>query len=194
MTIESALRRHGLNVRREVLPNGRLRFVKTTGVAQSAGLPLRPHRFHGGDAVPERPGDPWWKMPDALASDRSAMAAHFPTWSQLSDGQQPPAWQGSIDTGNGVFQILVSHRYDRGLPNVLVTSSNVVKTHPRSRCTTPHRYTNGQLCVASASDWFADCTIADVVGWTAHWLACYVAWVASARWPTEGYVPASQAA
>lgn len=194
MTIETALRRLGHDVRREVLPNGRLRFIAGKTFPAS-GLALQPHRFHGGDPIIDDGIVAHWSTGDDLARDRAAMALHFPSWAEHSIAGAPTSWAGTIDTGNGRFRVRVTHRRDRELPRVQVVSANLSKTHPRSRRSTPHLYTNGDLCVADRADWEAEeMTIADVVGWSAHWLACYVAWIASSKWPTDGYVAAPKAA
>lgn len=193
MTIANLLKIHGHNLTRRVLPNGLLVFDTSTEVRQTASsMPLKSHTFHGGEAPQDSKDSPgWWLAEGALDVEIEAMRTHFPDFRLIGgDADSPPAWVGSVRTNNAEFKIAVMHRYSRGLPDVAP-----IDPKPRRRrvgrihLPAPHLYLNGFLCVAAQEDWdpSAD-TAATVVGWAAHWHACYVEWVYTGKWPTESYV------
>lgn len=190
MTIAGLLKKHGIHSPRYVTETGRV-LVAAQG-ASAAGLPVKSHSFHGGTETTgsESSSVAWWHEPDALVSDRSAVAEFFPGFTEVdqSAGDEPPAWEGTIDTGYGLFKVRVQHRADHGLPRVLVLDS---KRRGKSRrgkwVPSPHQYLSGALCVAEEGDWDATKNnVADVIAWAAHWHACYVAWLAGDVWPTPG--------
>lgn len=186
MGLASLLSHFGIDAPRIVSAVGR---VDVGG--SGPGIAITPHTFHGGDdpieaaeAVPR----PWWMDLDALDRERVEMAAWFPGFREVDRGEgEPPAWVGEIDTGRGRFRVLIAHRADRGLPWVIPFSTNLGKNSKRGRVKPPHLYLSGRLCVAAQDDWDpARDTAVQVVAWTAHWLACYVEWFVTDRWPSEG--------
>jgi hypothetical protein len=164
-----------------------------TPSTQATGMPLKSHTFHGGeDAVDEEVDDArWWEAEGALLQEREAMAKWFPTFIEAAgDHDSPPAWGGVIDTGKRKFTVLFMHRWDHGLPRVIpVEPKTLARSFGyRDRRDPPHIYTSGNLCVAAQEDWDHESdTMATVVAWAAHWLANYMEWTFTRKWPAEGY-------
>ena len=194
MTIVDLLRRHGHNCTRRVLPSGLLVFDDALPAGSTpAGMPLKQHTFHGGEPPQEQDTgytSPWWLESGSLDRERAAMAEHFPRF-MLVEGTAdlPPAWAGAVRARRAEFQIMVMHRRDHGLPTVVPVSPKARRRWVGRRLIgAPHLYTSGDLCVAAAEDWDPEIdTVATVVGWAAHWHACYVEWFFTGKWPTEGY-------
>lgn len=189
MTIAGMLRKHGHDTPRYVDGSGKVKF-KTGITAAVSGLAVTPHTFHGGEQhTPPVTSEKWWETPGILERDREEMRVHFPSFYEVpADGEHPPAWAGVIDTGRGRFPVIICHRTDRSLPSIVPAEPNQrQRRQGRHLRKSPHLYLNGNLCVAAAEDWDPERdSIATVVAWTAHWHACYVDWLASGRWPTEG--------
>lgn len=191
MTIADVLRANGTNVPRTVSPKGLVQFE--TDSTQAPGMPLKSHTFHGGDDAIDGEVDEarWWETEGALDRERETMAMWFPTFIEAAgDHDSPPAWGGVIDTGKRKFSVLFMHRWDRGLPLVIpITPESLSRNFGyRDRKDPPHLYTSGNLCVAAQEDWDPETdTMATVVAWAAHWLANYMEWTFTRKWPTEGY-------
>ncbi len=192
MTIGDMLRLHGNPARRYVLPSGRIAFG---AAATSAGLAVPAHTFHGGEQ-PEAtaPPDPsWWMDASVMAHEVSEMGKYFPDFHLVTgSGASPPQWLGTIATDFGNFELRLEHRRDHSLPRVVpVSPTRRLKQVSRRHLTSPHVFTNGNLCVASEDDWHPESqTMAAVVCWAADWHAHYVAWRATNAWPSETYEPA----
>lgn len=193
MSMAGLLNRFGHDAGRWVTPEG------LVGIGPSAsaepGFRIAPHTFHGGDDPVDHPAassedsTPWWMHADETRRERQAMAAAFPGFIELpGDERTPHGWAGSITTGRGTFPVLLQHRQDHGLPMVVpLRITRRGKPRGRGWAKAPHLYLSGNLCVADDSDWDPNkYTTADVVAWTAHWHACYVEWLATDLWPTEG--------
>ena len=190
MTIAGMLRKHGHDTPRYVDGSGRVRF-KTGTTATVSGLAVTPHTFHGGKqhTPPSGASGKWWETPGIIERDREEMRAHFPSFYEVpADDECPPAWAGVIDTGRGKFPVIICHRTDLSLPSVVPAVPNQrQRREGRHVRKSPHLYLNGNLCVAAAEDWNPERdSIATVVAWAAHWHACYVDWLTSGQWPTEG--------
>lgn len=188
MTLIDALQHLGYKNSRWVSPSGRLVFA-----APSASAPARavePFRFHGGADPVVLDVSPWWLNDETyIARERAEMAASFPHFTYFEpEGDLPPTWFGSIDTGYGVFKVMILHRADGSLPAVVpVAPKNRARSTTRQKLS-PHLFDNGNLCVAREEDWDrGQHTVATVVAWAAHWHACYATWFVTGRWPIEGF-------
>jgi hypothetical protein len=192
MTIGDMLRLHGNAARRYVLPSGRVTFG---AAASSMGLAVPAHTFHGGDQreAIAPPNSSWWMDKSVTAHEVSEMAKYFPGFHLIAQGDEsPPQWTGTIATGFGNFEIRLEHRQDHSLPLVIpVSPTRRIRQVNRRHLTSPHLFTNGNLCVAAEDDWHPESqTMATVVGWAADWHAHYVSWRATSDWPSETYDPA----
>jgi len=191
MSMAGLLAKFGHDAGRWVGPTGRVTIG--SGAGGAGGLRVAPHTFHGGEDprgdIADDSEAPWWLSDGAMTHEREVMAQAFPSFLEVpGDDANPPAWFGSIDTGRGVFQLMLVHRNDHGLPSVVpLRITRRGKPRGRGWANAPHLYTSGNLCVADTADWAPDrMTIADVVAWAAHWHACYVEWLATDRWPADG--------
>ncbi len=150
---------------------------------------VRRHTDHGGMPLHEAAGPQWWERdPERLELEAAAMTAAFPGFEPV-ETRGRPAWWGVLDTGRGHFEITVVHRGDHGLPYVVPSKPSLFRRKEGRRFRwAPHRYSDGNLCVASAEDWDADRDEAStVVGWAADWLATFTTWRITGRgWPCEG--------
>jgi hypothetical protein len=191
MTIAGLLRKHGHDVPRWVSASGALLI----GTSASTGMPVAPHKFHGGEALTDEPligGRAWWTDDAALQRDREDMRRWFPAFTELDSNQEAaPAWFGRLDTGSGQFSVGVIHRLSHELPRVVhLGNRHLGKSIGGRWMKPPHTYLDGSLCVAAQEDWDPSRdTIATVVGWTAHWAACYNEWLLNGFWPVDGFVP-----
>lgn len=199
MTIAALLRHHGIRVPRFVTVNGQVVFDDVTMTSSGpvhkvhgAVTPVVPHTFHGGDeAADELPPAPtgWWDDAALINRHVDEMSKSFPTFLYLSaDGERPPCWSGTIDTGRGRFKVLTMTRRDQGLPSVHVYKHRLGVNAGRRWQRPPHLFTSGNLCIADPSDWDpSQHTAATATAWAAHWLAAYTEWRISRRWPVEGF-------
>jgi hypothetical protein len=191
MTIALMLRKHGVHVTRSISSSGRIVFPESTALSDSS-VTLQPHTFHGGESEPADDESPnrWWLESEVVAGEEAAMAA-FPQFRLLpGDDETPPAWVGTVDTGQGRFEVIISHRFDHGLPLCIPRKPIAERVVNGKHRTAPHLYLNGNLCVADSADWNIDeHNAATVVGWVAHWYACYIEWFYTTKWPAEGYHP-----
>ena len=191
MTITDVLRINGVNTPRFASPTGRLQFQ--TEPSRVEGLPLKSHTFHGGEdvEVEEDAQNCWWMSDGSMELERASMAKWFPSFTEYAgDENSPPAWGGTIDTGRRKFNVLFLHRWDRGLPRVIPVTPKSLKRQFGYRVVNspPHIYTSGNLCVASEEDWDPEGDdMTTVIAWTTHWLANYVEWTFTGKWPSEGY-------
>jgi len=190
MTIPTLLQHVGLTVPRYVTVAGQIVMDPQASPSSVAPMAVQPHRFHGGDdpAPPrEAYADAWWNAdPVARAADEAAMQLHFPGFVQFGDNADY-AYGGVIDTGRGRFEVLVLPHVDKSLPTVVPCHKSLGRHAGRRMQKPDHVYLNGNLCVASTSDWHPDRhTTATAVGWAAHWFAAYTEWRMSGRWPTVG--------
>mgnify|MGYP001182261651 FL=1 len=190
MTIPTLLRHIGVTVPRYVTVAGQIVTDPQVSPTSFPPMAVQPHRFHGGDdPAPPREcyAGAWWNVdPDARAADEAAMQLHFPGFVQFGDSADL-AYGGVIDTGRGRFEILVLPHVDKSLPTVVPCRNNLGRQTGRRIQQPDHVYLNGNLCVASTTDWLPDRhTTATAVGWAAHWFAAYTEWRMSGRWPTEG--------
>lgn len=149
--------------------------------------PVARHTDHGGTPAPDDETEPWWNAaPHRLDAEAKDMHSRFPGFSQRTYGGRP-AWEGEVNTGRGVFGVVVVHRADHGLPRVVPKQPSLFRRREGKRLRpSPHLYLNGNLCVASESDWdpqVHDATV--VVAWAAHWLASFTEWRITGRWPSE---------
>ncbi len=195
MTIAGLMRKHGQNAPRFVTAAGRVSFggLASTSARPAEGFAIKPHTFHGGEeraSVAPDATQHWWDVEGALTRHREDVARFFPGFRETvsAAGDGAPAWEGRIDTGYGFFEVRVELRSDEGLPRVrVVDTKRRGKTRRGRWIPAGHMFANGGLCVAEESDWNSTShTVADVIAWTAHWHACYVSWLASDSWPTEG--------
>lgn len=153
--------------------------------------PVPKHENHGGEPPEEnRDIHPWWKdRPELLEQERLDMSEAFPGFTLLSPSDGAPAWFGTLNTGRGKFDVLIVHQADHGLPAVIpIRPRRFGRQQGRTYRKAPHLFTNGNLCVASPSDWDPDKrNVVAVVAWTAHWLASYSEWrMTGGVWPSEG--------
>lgn len=186
MSMVSLLARHGVDAPRVITATGGLSIG---GSAQ--GLQVAPHTFHGGDEPTPVAGDgvPWWHDEAALKRERAEMNVWFPGFVELEvDGDAPPVWFGSIDTGRGIRDVVVGHRTDHSLPVVMPVKPVARRPKNGKLIQSPHLYTTGNLCVADTADWDPSIhTAATVVAWAAHWYACHMDWLLLGVWPSDGY-------
>ena len=150
---------------------------------------IEPHDFHDGpEATDSAAAGPWWETaPDRLASERVHMADAFPGF-QFVDLDGKPSWEGTINSGRGLFEARLTHRADHSIPRI-----EVIRPHRLERKTgrrmqrAPHLFDSGALCVAREEDWDAERhDLVTAVGWAAHWLAAYSVWrVSGEKWPTR---------
>lgn len=175
--------------------------IPSAGVAATDGAYRHPHHGHvtpvvrhtnhGGKPPDEADEPAWWETdPERLERERHAMATAFPGFVEVQhDGR--PGWRGVLNTGRGKFEVTVTHRSDHGLPLVIpARPSRYRRRQGGTYVESPHRYLNGNLCVAAQDDWDADQHDATVViAWTAHWLATFTTWrIAGRGWPCNGMV------
>ncbi|WIE57964.1 hypothetical protein DEI96_017700 [Curtobacterium sp. MCLR17_031] len=185
MTLLQALHALGYDSPRWVSPSGRVVFTDPG----DAGSSITKHSFHGGADVLEHPSTrDWWTNGGELARDVEAMASAFPSFRIATEADRPPVWEGTIDTGYGLFEIRIEHRFDHGLPRIIpIKPSRRGASRGGRFMRSPHLFDSGTLCVAEPSDWDpARDTSATVVAWAAHWHACYVMWFISGIWPSDG--------
>ena len=199
MSMPALLSQFGLDTHRYVTTDGRVIFDGVSSTATGFAHPefgsvsaMTSHTFHGDGPEPEDEPSaaPWWHDASEMERHTSAVAAAFPRFVLLEDdGERPPAWYGKIDTGRGVFTVVVALRRDRGLPFVKVIRGGTLRLPTgRSSISSPHLYLNGNLCIADQSDWNPDeATVATAIAWTAHWLAAFTEWRMTRRWPIEGF-------
>lgn len=199
MTIPALLSRFGMDAQRYVSESGRIIFDGVTETAEGRYshaeygkvTALKNHTFHGGAGAPDDhlPAEAWWLREGALVRHDRAVGLAYPGFvrSSLEDGS-PPVWAGYIDTGRGHFMIGVFARHDGGLPAVrILKGPKMGIARGRRWIPSHHLYLNGDLCVADRDDWDPqEHTVADVIGWAAHWLAAYTEWRMTERWPVEG--------
>lgn len=187
MSMVSNLKRFGIDAHREVAADGQISFT----IGESATTSLKSHTFHGGiEAEEGASSEHWWHDEVLLQGERDAMAAAFPAFTELlSEDDMPPVWYGTVNTGAGSFEVAVLHRVDHSLPRVVpLGTKRLGRAQGKGWVAAPHLYLNGNLCVASPEDWDNESdTAATVVGWAAHWYACYTAWFVTGRWPLESY-------
>lgn len=188
MSMLGLLRLHGVNAPRIVTATGGL----VVGGTSSAGISLSPHTFHGGEqtiATAPSSEEIWWKADGAQDRDREQMAQWFPGFVEVTETGEAPRWRGTIDSGRGKHVVDVIHQIDHSLPRVEPHNRRLGRSRRGLWNDAPHRYLNGNLCVAASDDWNpTEDSIATVVAWVAHWYACYADWFASDRWPVSGYL------
>jgi hypothetical protein len=192
MTVATLLAHVGIDVPRYVTVDGKI-VLNSSGPRAAVVSPMRiePHRFHGGDdpAPPRNKYDKaWWSTDlEARALDENSMRTHFPGFSLHSENGDY-FWSGKINTGRGMFAILVLPHVDHSLPSVVPSNKNLGRPEGRRLRKPPHLYNSGALCVAAATDWDPSRhTTATAVGWAAHWFAAYTEWRMRGYWPTDGY-------
>ncbi len=197
MSMAGLLAKFGHDAGRWVSADGRVSIAPaSTG---SSGYSIRPHTFHGGEdpvdsSRPSSSRQRWWADESAMEAERAVMASAFPGFEEVpGDEQNPPAWYGVLDSGRGKFPVFLVHRWDHELPAVVpVQLTRRGKAKGKGWVKAPHLYLSGNLCVADVSDWNASQnTMADVVAWAAHWHACYVEWLSTDKWPSEGVLDAA---
>jgi hypothetical protein len=155
---------------------------------------VEPHDFHGGpeaiepEAIEPEAAGPWWETaPDLLASERVHMAEAFPGF-QFVDLDGKPGWEGTINSGRGLFEVRLTHRGDHSIPRIeVIRPHRLERRAGRHMQRAPHLFNSGAVCVARAEDWDAERHDAvTAVGWAAHWLAAYSVWrVSGEKWPTR---------
>lgn len=184
MGFAAMLRQHGILAPRIVSALG------AVSVGGGGGLRVEPHTFHGGNDPVDggSAGAGWWTAPGGLDRERASMSKYFPGFVEMpGDGSGPPVWSGPVNTGRGTFRVAIVHRADHGLPAVIPLKRDLGRSSKGLRVRPPHLYLSGALCIASESDWDASKHDAStVLAWTAHWFACYVEWVLTGQWPSEG--------
>lgn len=189
MSLASAMKYHGMTLDRWMDSTGK---VHHGARPTAAAMPLASHTFHAGEEATDDTKQPkWWLEEDAMTREREQMRTWCPQFTEFpGNDEQPPMWHGTINTGMTTFSVAIVHRVDHGLPFIVPIGEGT-----RLRKSTPHRYVNGNLCVASAEDWDpTEHTAAIAVGWAAHWFSCYIDWLFSGckTWPLESH--AQQAA
>ena len=160
--------------------------------------PVPRHADHGGpdpsDVRATVNGGAWWtRLPERLAEEQRAMAFAFPGFHRIVRGGRP-GWAGTINTGYGSFRVEIVHRpHITALPEARVIDRRLERKEGGRFRPSEHLFTSGALCYARDEDFHPHDghDAVTVVAWVAHWLAEYVYWHISGRWPTKGPVGAT---